>query len=128
MQAMNEEHRSHILLRGPVGRWQSALGTAAGLTGDRIEFHDGGRGVLHSWSPAFGQEALPFEWRMQAPGHLLVRQIYDDGDDEVEAWTELELEFRERASDLGAQMVLAEKGAEGFWLMLDPLAWVGPPQ
>ncbi|MFC3978787.1 hypothetical protein ACFOYY_01545 [Streptosporangium jomthongense] len=104
-----------VLERGPIGRWRTACGTAAVLVGEEVVFAPDGTGVLHTRSVAFGAEALEFRWRMLGRARLWI-----ESED-----TPIPLEFRSHETDTGRRTVLAEAGQDGFWILLDPLEWVG---
>ncbi|WP_157253556.1 hypothetical protein [Nonomuraea typhae] len=101
------------LTHGPVGTWRSALGTAGVLLGDEVHFGADGSGELRSSSVVFGEERLPFRWRMV--GYAAVHIGFDDEERVVR------MEFRRLQTDAGAVTVLAEPGVDAFWPADDPL-------
>ncbi|MFI6498566.1 hypothetical protein [Nonomuraea typhae] len=83
------------------------------LSGDEVHFRADGTGELRSSSVAFGEERLPFRWRMA--GYAAVRISLDDEERVVM------MEFRRLETDAGAVTVLAEPGADAFWPAESPL-------
>lgn len=124
------------LERGPVGRWRTASGTAGALVGDEVVFAPDGTGRLFTHSVAFGAETLEFRWHMRGRARLWIRLT--DADAEAEAGNAdgdnadgdedgvvVSMETRFHDTDAGRHVVLAETGRSGFWLLLDPLEWIG---
>ena len=122
---MDALHKAAVLRDGPIGRWTSALGTAAILGSADITFGRDGRGCVISTSPMTGREEDQFEWAPAGPGRIRLRMGLDDPEHDGE-WTELAMEFRLVRTDIGETEALAEAGQPGFWWLLDPVAWAGP--
>ncbi|MGV9306524.1 hypothetical protein [Nonomuraea sp. NPDC003727] len=121
--------RELMLERGPVGRWRSALGTAAALVGEEVVFAADGTGLLRSYSALFGEdEPLAFRWRMEGRAQVRILLVgpEEEGEEDDEGLV-VTMEFRRHDTDTGATTVLAEPGRDAFWPATWPLEPVTEP-
>lgn len=118
---MDRNDRNQVLEAGPVGLWTTGLGTASVLSPDQIEFRSDGDGLWRARSVAFGEERIPFAWRMAGVALIEIRERPFQDDDPADL---LELRFERVRTDAGDCLALFAGPHGGFWRLAGPIVRV----